>query len=822
MKSHRISRTFVSVVVFTLGLIPKTSWAQIVPDTSLPTNSIVTPNANVFTLDGGTQTGGNLFHSFQEFSLPTGTEAFFNNGIDVQNIFTRVTGGKLSNIDGLLRANGAANLFLLNPSGIVFGPNARLDIGGSFFGSTADRIQFADGVEFSAQTSETTPLLSVNVPMGLHFGQNPGAITVRGSGHRTINPIFSPSDRSQNPVGLQVTAGHTLALIGGNVNLWGGIVSVAGGGHLEVGSVSDAQVKLHPTDLGWMGDYSGVEQFTDIHMAQQSLLDASGSGGSIQLQGGNIRLSEGSVALVQNLGTQPSAGITVNAPQSLSLQGNTADGTYGSLISIENLGLGQTGALSVSTGDLSLQNGGIIWTRTFDRADSSPMTVNATGTISIDGLAMGNPIVTSSIATVTWGSGNAGSLTVLSENWTLRNGAGVSSTTFSSGDSGTVRIQVKDQLEITGQNPILLSASAIGSSTFSSGNTRDLFIDTARLVIREGAALGSSSLASGSAGNVTINASESVEVTGRTGGSIVPSRISSTALVLDRITQEAFRLPAIPTGNSGSLSINTPSLRINDGALVTVRNEGPGKAGDIQINTNSMILDARGEIAASTASGNGGDIRLHVRDSLQMRHNSRISATAAGTGNGGNIELKAPVLVGLDNSDIIANAFQGMGGNIQIDTQGIFGLENRAQLTSQSDITASSQFGVNGVVAITNPSVDPTSSLVNLSQEVIDPQEQVVAGCQWTAQSQFMATGRGGVPTHPNRPLSSRRTWSDVRDLREFRAEATEAASAAPQTPPRPVEATGWVLREDGRVELVATDNRPGSGNFAPSSCDRP
>ncbi|MHC5832043.1 MAG: two-partner secretion domain-containing protein, partial [Nostoc sp.] len=100
---------------------------------------------------------------------------------------------------------------------------------------------------------------------------------------------------------LQVGAGNTLALIGGEVKLSGGIAAVAGGGHLEIGSVSNGQVKLNSTEQGWVGDYSEVRQFNDIHLAQQSLLDASGSNGSIQLQGRNISFSEGSAALLQNL-----------------------------------------------------------------------------------------------------------------------------------------------------------------------------------------------------------------------------------------------------------------------------------------------------------------------------------------------------------------------------------------------------------------------------------------------------------------------------------------------------------------------------------------
>jgi filamentous hemagglutinin family protein len=774
--------------------------AQVLPDGTLPT-LVSSPNNLDFAIDGGSRSGPNLFHSFSQFSLPTGGTAVFNNSTDIQNIFSRVTGGTASNIDGLIRANGSASLFLLNPNGIVFGPNARLDIGGSFLGSTANHIQFADGVIFSA--TSPTPLLTVTAPIGLQFGPTPGGITVQGPGHRlSAVGIVSPLDRSNNPVGLQVGADRSLVLIGGEVNLSGGMIATQGGGHLEIGSVQDSRVNLSPSGLGWVGDYSAVQQFSDIHLAQQSSLDATGRGSSILLQGKNIGLTEGSVALIQNFGLGKSGDITVRATGSLDLTGNTIDGRLGSVIQLDNLGGGAGGNSNITAAEVKISEGGAISSRTFSPAPGGNINVNVTGKILIDGVAPANPVAASSIATGTYNSNDAGDVTIATGRLSILNGGSFSSLTVGSGKAGTVRVNARDLVEVAGNNLLTLTPSTLVSTSFSSGNATDVLINTAKLVVREGGIIGSSAYVTAAAGDVIINASESLALSGRANGSITASRIASTAEILDPATQAAYGLPPIPQGDAGSLRINTPSFRITDGAYVTVKNDGPGRAGNLEINSRSIFLNNQAAITASTASGNGGDIRLNVQDSLLIRHGSSISATAAGRGSGGNLSIDAPIVLGIDNSDITASAFQGQGGKITLTTQGIFGLKFRDRLTPNNDITASSEFGVSGTVQVNTIGVNPSVGLVTLPVDPVDPSQKIATGCGSTQNSSFIATGRGGTANNPSQMVTFDRTWSDLRAVA-----GTEVRSTVVGT--KLIEATTLSTNAQGQIELMGAATAP-------------
>ena len=211
---------------------------QIVPDRSLGT--AVERQGEVAEITGGSQAGSNLFHSFQDFSVSTGGTAFFNNGLEIDNILSRVTGGRISSIDGLIRANGDANLFLLNPAGIIFGENARLDIGGSFLGSTAVGLLFEDGTEFGADIN--SPVLTINAPIGLNLRDTVGDIASTGNlnsdrqltlAARNLNlegELTADSDLSLEAVdtlaiadspeqAFIATAGEQLSLQGGNIEI---------------------------------------------------------------------------------------------------------------------------------------------------------------------------------------------------------------------------------------------------------------------------------------------------------------------------------------------------------------------------------------------------------------------------------------------------------------------------------------------------------------------------------------------------------------------------------------------------------------------------
>ncbi|MEH2320340.1 S-layer family protein [Nostoc sp.] len=770
------------------------------------TNTIVNQSGNNFTIINGIEKGNNLFHSFSNFSVPTGGSANFNliNTPNITTIFSRVTGGNISNIDGLiqtLNGNNPVSLFLMNPAGIVFGKNASLNIGGSFVGTTANSIKFADGIEFSATNPGAPPLLTMSVPIGLQMGQNPGDITVQNTGHRLIsigNAIVSPLDRSNNPVGLSVTSGNNLALIGGEVALDGGVLN-APSGHIELGSVSNGTINLNTSSPHWNFDYGNIKQFGNIHLSHQSLADASGTpAGSIHFQGRNISLQDASAALLVNQGSNNSGDISVNASESLQLGGVGTNGFPQSLLRADNFGDGAGGNILVSASQLFLYDGGTIDGFNFGKGSGSNISVKIGDLLQIVGLS---PIsgLSSSLITNTSNSGKSGDIRVVTKKLQILDGGEIDNVSLANGMGGNTTINAADFIEVMGQN---LHDSLIVVSTFSQANAGQLTINTAKLRVRDGGGILASTVNSGNGGDLLINASDTVEVSGVSSISRFPSRIGARAELLPPPIRQVLGLPDVITGNTGKLILNTSHLQITDGAIVGVDHQGIGDAGKLEINADSIRLDNGGSLTAATFQGKGGNISVQAND-LIMRRGSSIVTNAGGIGNGGNITINSPIIVGTENSDIIANAFQGNGGNIQINTQGIFGLKYRNELTRENDITASSQFGVNGTVDINDFGVDPNSGLVELPVNLTDPSQQIATGCSNNTASSFVSTGRGGIPQNPIQEVRSDRTWSDIRNISGYRKTA-EVTAQIPPSPEVLVQATSWHRNAQGKIELVA------------------
>ena len=605
--------------------------AQIVPDGSLPTK--VQQLQEIMKINGGERAGNNLFHSFDEFNLPEGMEAIFENASDIENIFTRITGDSISNIDGILSTQGTANLFLVNPNGIVFGKNAAIDVGGSFIATTADNIEFNDGIKFSASDADSNPILTMEFPIGLGFGSNtnPGAITVNGDGNQISRQGRlgrSPYHRNRRS-GLSVPSGETFALVGNRLNFNNSAI-VTEGGQVKIGSVSLGKVKLQEDSQGWVLSYEEVSAFEDINFYQNTLIDASGTDSSfIEIYGKNINLADNSILLIQNDENTSTNSININASNDLNINEK-------STITTETIGEGNASSIEISASNLFVKNQGGIVSATFDSGRSGDIKIAASKKLQVfDAATTATP---EGIISLTNGSGSSGNIIISAQELQASQGASITSTTVGAGNAGNLALDV-DSIELEGTTEKNATFTFIGSASLGEGNAGKVNINAANLKILNGAAISSDSSSDADAGNITINASNLLEVKGIDSKTMNQSSINSSVTIQENeILRQALGLPATPNGKAGNITIDAPNLNIAEKGIISVNNKGTGIGGTLTINADNLNLDTTGSITATTASGTGGNINI-ASDDLQIDNNSEITATADNSGEGGNITI---------------------------------------------------------------------------------------------------------------------------------------------------------------------------------------
>ncbi|MGB3653730.1 MAG: filamentous hemagglutinin N-terminal domain-containing protein, partial [Rivularia sp. (in: cyanobacteria)] len=493
------------------------AYSQVTSDGS--TNTTVNSNGNNYQIINGIAKDSNLFHSFGKFSIPNGGSATFDlsNTNNIKTIFSRITGGDVSNINGLiqtLNSSNAVNLFLINPAGIIFGENASLDIGGSFYGTTAQSILFKNGFEFSAVNPENAPLLTVSVPIGLQMGTSSGAITVNGKGHNliTTDANFAPyTNRSVNS--LQVKPGKTLALVGGDIALDGAVLN-AKTGRVELSSVREGKISLDRSNQDLQLNISENSKLGSVELLQKSLVDVSGAGaGSIQVNGGSVSLKDGSVLFVQNQGLRSAGDINVNATESLKIDGISPDGKFRSGLINETL-VGNSGNLNIVTPRLIIQNGGGIGSRTFSPAPGGNISLDVSELIEVNGFSEINPAVSSIIASISFGDGKAGDIIASTKKFSILDSATVSAATFGKGDGGTININAQT-LEIKGIGFGFFVDTNISTSAYAKGDAGNININTENMNMEGGAFVTTVSHNAGNAGSLNINATESLQIVGK-------------------------------------------------------------------------------------------------------------------------------------------------------------------------------------------------------------------------------------------------------------------------------------------------------------------
>ncbi|AOW98820.1 hypothetical protein BJP34_04570 [Moorena producens PAL-8-15-08-1] len=646
-----------SMVLYSL-LAATTAFGQVTPDNTLGNeSSVVTPNVTINgaladLIEGGAIRDSNLFHSFSDFNVAEFGRVYFANPAGVANILSRVTGGNVSNILGTLGVLGNANLFVINPNGIVFGPNSRLDVGGSFFGSTADSVLFEDGTVFSAKNPNEKPLLTINIPSGLQYGSNPGSIT------------------NQSFFGLRVPNGQTLGLIGGEVTIPNGAL-FALDGRIELGGVgANGVVNLTPTDTSFVLDYSGVQGFQDISLSEFAFVNTSGeSGGSIQVRGANVSLRDRSFVFADTLGNQNGGGIvveasqlsleggsritatvfgsgqggdlTVDASESVRMVGVSADGTPSALAAqVFPEVTGNGGDISITTGELMLKDGALVSASTFGEGDGGNLTVNADSTVQLIGHSANNRFF-SGLFTQTFGTGNGGELNITTGELMVSDGALVSARTLGEGDSGDLTVDASSTVKLIGTSADGRSSiSGLFTQTEGTGNAGNLKITTGELMVSDGALVSASNIGEGDGGDLTVDASSTVQVIGTT----ADGRFSSGLLT------QANRGLKGNEGNAGNLSITTGKLMVSDGARVSSSTFGGGDGGDLSVNASFSV-----EIIGTSA-----DSRLVSRLITQANRGSK--------GNAGNLSITTGQLVVSDGAFVSARTLgEGDGGNLTVD-----------------------------------------------------------------------------------------------------------------------------------------------------------
>ncbi|SEH04475.1 two-partner secretion domain-containing protein [Candidatus Venteria ishoeyi] len=641
--------------------------------------------------DYGQQKGNNLFHSFSDFNLKNYETAHFTSPDSVTRIITRVTGGRLSKIDGLLKVTSPkTDFYFLNPAGIHFGANASLDMDGSFYATTADKLLFSTGESFFSQKSSNSTLSSAPPEAFGFINQAVGKIKLEGS------KLYLSG------------ASQTIGLIGSDIQFLGNAkekVEVLAGDVIKIAAIKEGEINLANPELSIdKGVYRGDLKAKYTHIGDTLFKRGSGK---ISIQADNMEWSQSSIQRLPKIGD--GLGINIKAGDFI------ADNSSISVISRES-GIASTIELSADNAEL-LNQSTIIMNAGSGSADAGNIKLDISEKLNIFNTSqIANTSVNTYIENIEE-TGHPGEIDIKAKHIKLNNLSAIRITRRESKRGGNLNIQADELLLnnafISGGNSLFDAPSSI----IERGNAGDINIHADLTKLENNSSIYNSTATLGQGGSVFIN-----------GGTLVLSNSDISAGSLSR--EET-------AGDAGDINISVNNLQLLEGSLIntsTINADG----GDIlltinnhlKIEANSKLLTSNfgnmeniastenggnigitshtislysSTINAQSEYGDGGNVDIDNHSLLHMDKSTVIASVYSGIGDGGNITLDSSTIA-LNQSTFMAQAEYGNGGNIQINTKGMFEL-------SPSRFNASSEFGVDGEIAVVAPEIDISDAL---------------------------------------------------------------------------------------------------------------
>ncbi len=668
-----------------LVILSNQTLAEITTDGTLgPRINLSAPHYQI-TQDLGKTVGANLFHSFEQFNLYPDETATFSGSAEIKNVISRVTGGHASTIDGTLHNTiPDADTYLINPYGIIFGPNARLDVQGGFHASTADYLRLQAGGKFNARQPADTLLTIAPVEAFGFFSDLPSPLLINGS-----QLVLLPQ--------------HNFSLIGGDLTLAHTNIQ-APSGQITLASVTPTGEFIPTADQFLRPALRG-----NITVVDQSRLEVSGEGGGniiirggqlliknsqidaktlgnqighlIDIQADQIAILEGTQISTETSGSGKSANINLQAEQAVIVAGKNSEGANSEILAssrTEAANGGEAGNIFIQAGEILLADDASLSVSTYGGGKGGHIVLKATGTVTL--LADGNkPLTEIEAGTLSQqtGAGEGGSVFIEAKNILLKDGAIIDIVARGKGNGGQMVLRAQDKISLVGTGGSAANSSklkAYAEMNSNGGNAGNVLLEAKEILLADGAYINASTFGTGQAGSITLRA---------LGGNISLTGSKDEGWATWVGSGSHARVEGIKTGKGGNVLVEAGELKLTGGSSIgsisaADKERQSSEAGNITIRVTGTVKLSGVNVHGETEDGFGSGIYVHTR------------GVEDSAGNGGTLDLEAGYLI-IEKGAVISSSTSGnaKGGDITIkvhDAILINGDSSSIQLNSPAEV----------------------------------------------------------------------------------------------------------------------------------------